>query len=449
MKKSTLIIILSVFAHLLIIDSCLLFFAVLDSFNVIHLLYFNSSWLIITLSLNFYPTARKERFYTNLLKLFYLYIIFALSYFAFFGIYSRTILIPIKHHLSVLCCIYFLLTIYRILFYYYVDAHRKQGGDIVNVVVIGRDRNLKKIRAVFDDNRLGFKYLGYFDPLPSKSPTYLGPVDEAFHYMLDNQVNQIYCIVSRLSELELKKLIHFADNNFKKLKIVPDNKEIFTRAMSIELYDTVPVLNMRTLPLELSYSKLIKRIFDIFFSLLVIVFILSWLTPLLCLIIKLDSPGPIFFKQQRNGVNKSVFWCHKFRTMAESTTANTHMAVKNDVRVTRIGKLLRRTSIDELPQFLDVLQGHMSVVGPRPHMQYHTWEYENSVDKYLVRHWVKPGITGLAQIKGYRGEIITKSDIINRVRLDIFYIEKWSIYFDLRIIYLTVINALRGEINAY
>ena len=449
MKKSTLFIILSVFIHLIVIDSSLLFFTAFNCLTLTDLFYFNISWLIITYSLNFYPTARKERFHTNLLKLFYLYVIYALSYFAFFGINSGRLQIPMKDLINVLCCIYTLLTIYRILFYGYMDAYRKQGGDVVDVIVIGRDKNLKKIKAVFKDKLMGYNYLGYFDASPSTSPTYLGTLEDAYLYMLGNHVKQIYCTVSKLSEIELKQLIHFADNNFKKLKIIPDNKEVFTRAMSIELYDTVPVLNMRMLPLERSYSKLIKRIFDILFSLIVIVFILSWLTPLLCLLIKLDSPGPMFFKQQRNGVNKSVFWCHKFRTMTQSSTANTLMAVKNDVRVTRIGKLLRKTSIDELPQFIDVLLGHMSVVGPRPHMQYHTLQYENSVDKYLVRHWVKPGITGLAQIKGYRGEIITKADIVNRVRLDIFYVEKWSIYFDIRIIYLTVINSLRGEVNAY
>ncbi len=129
--------------------------------------------------------------------------------------------------------------------------------------------------------------------------------------------------------------------------------------------------------------------------------------------------------------------------------ANTKMATKNDRRVTRVGKFIRKTSIDELPQFFNVFWGNMSVVGPRPHMEYHTIGYEDSVDKYLVRHFVKPGITGLAQIKGYRGEITKSSDIINRIRLDIFYVEKWSIWFDVKIIFLTVFNAFKGEEKAY
>ena len=164
---------------------------------------------------------------------------------------------------------------------------------------------------------------------------------------------------------------------------------------------------------------------------------------------KLDSKGPLFFKQKRHGVNRKTFWCYKFRSMTKSKNSDTKMATKNDMRITRLGKILRKTSIDELPQFINVLMGDMSVVGPRPHMVVHTEQYQNSVDKYLVRHFLKPGITGLAQIQGYRGEIIYKSDIINRVRYDIFYMEKWSILLDIQIIILTITNVFSNEEKAY
>ena len=241
----------------------------------------------------------------------------------------------------------------------------------------------------------------------------------------------------------------FADNNLKRLKIIPDNKEVFTRTMSIELYDSIPVLAMRKSPLELEYAPVIKRTFDIVFSFLVIVCILSWLIPFLYIIMRFESKGPLFFKQKRNGVNRKTFWCYKFRSMTPNEKSDLKMASKNDMRITKVGKFLRRTSIDELPQFFNVFIGEMSVVGPRPHMEAHTQEYERSIDKYLVRHFVKPGITGLAQIKGYRGEILKKADIINRLRLDIFYFESWSIGLDINIIYATVTNALRGEEKAY
>ena len=163
----------------------------------------------------------------------------------------------------------------------------------------------------------------------------------------------------------------------------------------------------------------------------------------------MDSNEPLFFKQKRHGVNRKVFWCYKFRSMTTTADADTKMMTKNDKRVTRLGRILRRTSIDELPQFFNVLLGDMSVVGPRPHMELHTEKYQTSVDKYLVRHFVKPGITGLAQIKGYRGEIVEQSDIVNRTRLDIFYVEKWSLWLDVKIIIKTVLNAIQGEEKAY
>ncbi len=240
-----------------------------------------------------------------------------------------------------------------------------------------------------------------------------------------------------------------ADNSLKRIKLVPDNKEIFSRAMSLELYGPVPVLNVRSSPLELEYANIVKRVFDIIFSGLVILLLLSWLTPLICILMRCDSKGSLFFKQKRHGFNRKSFTCYKFRSMTESRDSDTLMATKNDSRVTRLGRFLRKTSIDELPQFFNVFRGDMSVVGPRPHMVLHTEQYEKSVDKYLVRHFLKPGITGLAQVRGYRGEVIKQSDIINRVRFDIFYLEKWSLQLDLYIILYTVITVIRGQGKAY
>ena len=226
-------------------------------------------------------------------------------------------------------------------------------------------------------------------------------------------------MASKFNHNELQKLINFADNNLIRIKIIPDNKKIFSRSMSIESYGRIPVLNLRNVPLDKEYARVLKRCFDIIFSSLVIVCVLSWLTPILLVLIKLESPGPLYFKQKRHGFKRKPFMCYKFRSMRMSQDADTKMATKNDSRLTKIGKFMRKTSIDELPQFLNVFLGDMSVVGPRPHMEMHTLDYEVTVDKYLVRHFVKPGITGLAQIKGFRGEIIKKADILNRTRLDL------------------------------
>lgn len=447
-KNSDLIIPISIVVHLCIINGILWILTPETYLKTLNIIFYNVAWLVTAYSLNYYPTSRKERFITKFHKSIQLYLIFALAYFAYFSITTQYFA-SLEYQLFVLLLIFLCITWYRVLFFWARGRYRKIGGNYVNVVVLGRDTTLRNIRAVFDDPSLGYRYKGYFDDNESKSPTYLGKIVDCFLYILENEVDEIYCLASKFNHKELKNLINFADNNLIKVNVIPDHKAIFSRAMSIESYENIPVLNLRKVPLDTEYARIIKRTFDIVFSSLVIVGVLSWLTPIIFILIKLESPGTLFFKQKRHGLKRKVFWCYKFRSMTASKDADSKMAEKNDVRLTRMGKILRKTSIDELPQFFNVFMGDMSVVGPRPHMELHTLDYEVSVDKYLVRHFVKPGITGLAQIKGYRGEILKKSDILNRVRLDIFYVEKWSLGLDFNIIIETVLNVFRGEEKAY
>jgi putative colanic acid biosynthesis UDP-glucose lipid carrier transferase len=324
-----------------------------------------------------------------------------------------------------------------------------EGGNYVSIVIIGEDRNIEVIQKIFNEPDFGYRYKGCFHDQYTKNNFYLGKIEDCYAYILDHNIDEIYCVVSQLSCEQIQNLISFADNNFKKLKLVPDNKGIITRAMNVELYDTVPVLNLRNSPLEFNYAKYGKRIFDILLALFVIIFILSWLIPLVFIFNKIESNNSVFFKQVRHGYNKTTFYCYKFRSMVVNPDADIKMCSKNDNRITRLGKVLRKTSLDEFPQFLNVLKGDMSVVGPRPHMELHTTKYAQSVDKYLVRHFAKPGITGLAQIKGYRGEITKQSDIINRTRFDIFYLEKWSPGLDIKILYETIRLFLKDQKKAY
>ncbi|WP_209402401.1 exopolysaccharide biosynthesis polyprenyl glycosylphosphotransferase [Pseudozobellia sp. WGM2] len=447
LKGSSLIIPIAIAIHLMIVNGTLLLLTPETYLQGLNALYYNFSWLLITNALNFYPTKRKENFFTNIHKMLNLYTLFGLSYFAIFGLGATKV--SVIFHIKILLVIFLLLTIYRILFYWSIRRYRFRGGNFVNVLAIGRDKNLKKIRRVFDDPYLGYRYKGFFDDSPSNSPTYLGEISNCYDYIIKNQIDEVYCLASKFSQDELQKLINFADNNLIKLKIIPDNKDVFTRAMSLEMFDAIPVLNLRRVPLDMDYARIVKRMFDLVFSSIVIVGVLSWLVPLMFVLIKAESPGPLFFKQKRHGFKKRVFWCYKFRSMAKNSESDSKMATKNDMRITKIGKFIRKTSIDELPQFINVFLGEMSVVGPRPHMELHTEGYQASVDKYLVRHFVKPGITGLAQIRGYRGEVEKKSDILNRIRLDVLYIEKWTLSLDLRIIYSTIYNVFTGEAKAY
>ncbi|MBZ9728628.1 exopolysaccharide biosynthesis polyprenyl glycosylphosphotransferase [Salegentibacter sp. JZCK2] len=437
----------SLVAHLVTINLTLYLLTPHTYLNLYAIIWYNLSWLFISAGLNFYSVERKERFRTEFHKFLRHYHIFTMAYFTLFAFMRFEF--SIGYQIFVLSFLLFLLTFYRWFFFSVRRLYRLEGGNYVNVVVIGRDKNIKVIKKVFSEPDFAYRYNGYFDNKKSTNKDYLGSVDQCHDFILKNQIDEIYCMVSQLSSSELRNLIDFADNNLKRIKLVPDNKEIFTRAMNVELYGTVPVLNLRNSPLEMNYAKYGKRFFDIIFSSLVLVFILSWLIPVLYIIMRMESEESLFFKQLRHGYNKKPFWCYKFRSMAINKVSNTRMCTKNDPRVTRIGKILRRTSIDELPQFINVLLGQMSVVGPRPHMEIHTLQFARSVDKYLVRHFAKPGITGLAQIKGYRGEITCEADIINRTRLDIFYLEKWSPLLDLKIIYYTIFNTITGDEKAF
>lgn len=448
MKKSNFIIPLSFVAHILLINITLYAHIPDTYFNGYSIFYYNFTWLITTYSLNFYPTARRDGFMTNLKTFVVLFVIYGLVYFTSFVFLGMNSYTPLYLSL-VYIQICFLLTLFRVLFYWAKKLYRTKGFNSTRVVVIGKDKNLQKLRRIFDHPEYGYRYMGYFDNVKSNHPTCLGDIESSFNYIFENDIEEVYCMASKLSKAEIQYLMKIADNSLKRIKIIPDNKELFSRAMSLELYGAVPILNLRASPLDLDYSNLIKRIFDILVSSFAIVFILSWLTPLVYILMKIDSKGPLFFKQQRHGVNREIFWCYKFRSMTKSDTSDTQMATKNDVRITKLGKILRKTSIDELPQFFNVLMGDMSVVGPRPHMVVHTQQYEGSVDKYLVRHFLKPGITGLAQIQGCRGEILERADIVNRVRYDIFYMEKWSLGLDAKIVFLTIYNAVKGEAKAY
>ncbi|GGW57075.1 hypothetical protein GCM10008085_05830 [Winogradskyella epiphytica] len=272
---------------------------------------------------------------------------------------------------------------------------------------------------------------------------------ECFEYVLKEGIDELYCSISEMTNSQIADIVDFADNNLKILKFIPDSKEIYSKKLRYEYYDYIPILTLRTIPLEEPVNTFLKRAFDIVFSSLVIIFVLSWLTPLIAILIKLESKGPVFFKQSRNGFNYKEFDCYKFRSMMPNKDAHLYQATRGDQRVTKVGRFIRKTSIDELPQFFNVLFGDMSVVGPRPHMVSHTHMYAKKIDKFMVRHFVKPGITGLAQTSGFRGEVETDKDIIGRVKLDIFYIENWSLLLDLKIILQTFINAVKGDDKAY
>lgn len=243
-------------------------------------------------------------------------------------------------------------------------------------------------------------------------------------------------------------LSKYCDNHLIRFYFVP-SANIFMSNMDMQILDGTPVVARREEPLSNIKNKLIKRLFDILFSSLVLVCIFPWIYVIVGIIIKFTSPGPVFFKQERTGLDGKVFKCIKFRTMKVNNESDTLQATEDDPRKYPFGDFMRRTNIDELPQFINVLKGDMSIVGPRPHMLRHTTEYSQLINRFMLRHLAKPGITGLAQVSGYRGETKHLEQMEGRIRYDIEYIENWTFLLDMKIIYKTIINMLTKDENAY
>jgi Undecaprenyl-phosphate glucose phosphotransferase len=311
-----------------------------------------------------------------------------------------------------------------------------------NYVIIGRNSVAKELRKhYFLNPQLGYCFKHFFDA---------NSRDQSFEYIrkfcVKEEIHEIfYCSHDQAS---LKALVNFGLDSLIKVKVILD-LPTHGQAIQLERFDNKPGLYLHTVPLDDSASQQLKRIFDILFSLIFIIFVMSWLLPIISVLIKIDSNGPIFFTQLRSGKYNKPFKCLKFRTMIVNSNSDTLQATKDDPRITKFGQFLRKTSIDELPQFINVFFGSMSVVGPRPHMLKHTEEYSKLIEKFLGRHYIKPGITGLAQCMGYRGETKTIDDMQNRVRLDRYYIENWSFWFDIKIIFLTIISLVRGSDKAF
>jgi len=406
-------------------------------------------WLIISFYTDFYHVYRYTKLTKVVSKLSIQLGVFFLAYFAYFSLFQEGV--AIQNQTSTLVIIFSLLIIVKIIFVSFLRNYRKQGKNFRSVVIIGGNQSLKSIATLFHERTyLGYRLLGSFSDKYTDGKDYLGPISDAVDFILNNAVDEIYCSISEFSEVELKKMIEFGNKNKKVVKLIPDStKGVFSKGMVLEYYDYIPVLSMKKLPFDNPVIKNTKRFFDIIFSTLIIVFVLSWISVILYVLIKLETKGPLIFKQHRDGLNGKHFECYKFRSMGVNRHAHEVQATKGDVRITRIGKFIRKTSIDELPQFINVLLGDMSVVGPRPHMTSQSKKYAKVVDKYFIRNLVKPGVTGLAQVRGHRGEIEANSDMNNRVRMDIFYINNWSFVLDIKIIFQTVFNAVKGEEKAY
>ena len=414
---------------------------------------FNANWIIVALFLRLYELKRLKRLDRVLFNLFKAFvanviiisgILFSLKAAEF----SR------EHLYATYLLLFLLIVLWRYSAIKLIYLYRKSGFNYKKVIIIGGSAVAKQLYTYFvSDDVLGVRVSGVFSDnkitFETKNNIKSAGIDQFEDFALKNDIDEIYYTLPLTHTQKITDLINFCDKSMIRFKVVPDFRGFLFKQVNIDFFDDVPIVTLREEPLTDFVNRAMKRIFDIIFSSVVIVFILSWLFPLIAVIIKLTSKGPVLFKQVRSGVDNMHFLCYKFRSMTESVDADTLQAVKGDMRITKIGAFLRKSSLDEFPQFFNVLFGDMSIVGPRPHMLLHTEEYSALINRYMVRQLVKPGITGAAQVRGYRGETKELRDMEGRVRLDVWYIENWSLSLDINIIFKTIWNAIKGDEKAY
>lgn len=422
-------------------------FVIRDSYLILQLT-LTGIWILTFFSASLQQINRESRLIDHLNKVLTALVVNLAIVFAFW--FAAKPFYYSRQHLFFTYAIFSsMIILWRIGWHYSIRYYRAKGFNLRNVVVVGYSEVSEQIVRYFNTNPgFGYKFLGFFDDRKPNAET-LGGVNDFKNFAETNQVDFIYAYLPRLKDKQVKDLIDFAENNLIKVKIISQFSKLGLRNLTIQNYGSIPVVNISAIPLDNKINQIIKRAFDIIFSLIVTLTILSWLIPLVGLLIRLESKGPVFFRQQRNGLNNQKFLIFKFRTMVVHDDNRVVQATRNDTRITRLGAILRKTSIDELPQFLNVLIGDMSVVGPRPHAIKHNEEFSQKIDRFIQRHAVKPGITGLAQAKGFRGETSLFSDMSGRVRLDRFYVKNWSLILDVKIIVLTIVSILRGSENAY
>lgn len=415
------------------------------------LLFFNLFWIIVISFVRIYDiyrVTRIEQVIYNLAKAIFWHVLFIFTLVTTIKLNS----VSDKHLLFTYLFFIVLVFIWRILVLKALKIYRRKGFNYRRVIIAGAGPiGNSMMEFLTSDMSYGYKFLGFFDDNLDKcihKDLVLGNIKQIEDYATANLIDEIYCALPDSAGKKVRELIEFADKNLIRIKIIPDFMRFIPKKVVIDFYGSIPVILMRREPLQNLFNRFIKRVFDVAFSILVIVLIFPWLLPAIAGLVIFSSPGPIFFRQKRTGENGEEFFCWKFRTMRVNNEADERQATQNDERITPIGKFLRKTNFDELPQFFNVLVGDMSVVGPRPHMLKHTEEYSQIIHQFMVRHFVQPGITGWAQVHGFRGETIDPQLMRKRVQYDVWYIENWSFLLDLRIVFLTVRNMLRGEKNA-
>ena len=415
-----------------------------DYFNLrSYLLHANLSWIV-----TYFIFVKKNLFVregfisqvkriTNRVLIFIVVALILAYFFMPRSTYSRIFLLEYAtaFYVGKLLCYY--------LFYRYLKFKREKGIHVRRVIIVGRNTTSRLLHNLIKFNpSLGYKFIGYVAD-EKKNDEILGNTENLEQVMIDHSIEMVFVTLSLFNDsLKSKDILRLCNKLGVRLRFVPENQQWFKNRVNMESVGQLVLINPQEIPLDIFESQFYKRSFDVVFSTLVILLILSWLIPILSLMIKLNSKGPVFFVQKRTGINNRTFKCLKFRSMQVNKDSDTKQATADDNRITVLGNFLRKSNIDELPQFLNVWLGQMSVVGPRPHMLKHTEQYSALIDSYMVRHYIRPGITGWAQVRGYRGETDELWKMKKRVQYDMNYLENWNFWWDLKIIMMTFLDVI-------
>jgi len=334
---------------------------------------------------------------------------------------------------------------------------QKKGRNLIHILIVGGGEvGLRFYDTITANPHLGYRVKGFVDeqPPPDLGNLYLGKIDQLEQIFNHEKIDEVIIVLPNSAKAQIDRVIAVCENSPTRVRIIPDYFEFMSPHFGISRFGSFPLISLRANPLEQLHWRFLKRSCDLIFTLLLFIFFFSWLWPLLALLIKITSPGPVFFKQERWGVQNRPIVCYKFRSMVRESrdideNGRYQQAKRNDWRVTKVGHFLRRSNLDELAQFINVLKGEMSVIGPRPHPTPMNLEIKDSIPNYQLRHMIKPGITGWAQVNGWRGETNDPDLLRKRVQFDIWYIENWSIWLDIRIVLLSIWLMLKGDPQAY
>jgi putative colanic acid biosynthesis UDP-glucose lipid carrier transferase len=378
-----------------------------------------------------------------------LHLLLFVSYLLLLSFYVSDVRFIFFFYVSLFIC----LILWRIVIRYFLKLHNKSDRTVRRVIIVGGGKNGTELhKEMISQVYRRYKVIGIFDDnesIKQNFSEYKGSIADVEVFCKEHQVNEIYCTLPSSADEKIIRLVNFSEKNMIRLYIVPEFYRYIKRNLMLRNIDQVPIVAIRDEPLQYWHNRILKRLFDVLFSSLILLTVYPVIYVLLAVLIKVSSPGCIIFKQQRTGLYGKDFLCYKFRSMKNSKDADRKQAVKGDDRVTKVGKFIRKTNLDEFPQFFNVLKGDMSVVGPRPHMLKHTDEYSKLIDKYMLRHLVRPGITGWAQISGFRGETQDVNQMKERIKRDVWYIENWSLSLDIKIIFQTATKIFITDKNAY